>query len=130
LTAFTVGDKFDVAGPRVLIQDEELWPMAKGTLCKIRQFKRICSIESSLINNCVTFQGCKHGPETRECYFEPLTYCKLSQVDPIHSSNQSNVHVLDEYNREDQKRFSSEIQKMFMPGRDYLVVTGLTQKLQ
>lgn len=28
--AFTDGDQFEKVGPRVLIQDEELWPMAKG----------------------------------------------------------------------------------------------------
>jgi len=25
-------------------------------------------------------KGCQHGPETRECYFEPLTHCQLSHV--------------------------------------------------
>jgi hypothetical protein len=124
----TDGDKFVEAGSRVLIQDEELWPMAKGTLCKIGQFKRIYSIELSLINNCVTFQGCKHGPETRECYFEPLTYCKLSQVDPIHSSNQSNVHVLekfgDEYNREVRTLYTPK-KVFFRNTKDVYAWTGL-----
>lgn len=54
-------------------------------------------------------KGCTHGPETRECYFEPLTKCKLSDVDPISSSSggggvgDKKFHVLnknsDEYDR-------------------------------
>mmetsp|Transcript_2525 Transcript_2525/g.4547 ORF Transcript_2525/g.4547 Transcript_2525/m.4547 type:complete len:449 (-) Transcript_2525:36-1382(-) len=54
LHALTDGDQFEKFGSRVLITDDKLWPMAKG---------------------------CLHGPETRECYFEPLTKCKLSDVD-------------------------------------------------
>lgn len=30
MSALTDGDRFDKFGGRVLIQDEELWPMAKG----------------------------------------------------------------------------------------------------
>lgn len=30
LTALTDGDQFQVSGSRVLIQDDKLWPMAKG----------------------------------------------------------------------------------------------------
>jgi len=45
---------------RVLITDDKLWPMAKG---------------------------CKNGPETRDCYFEPLTTCKLTNLDEMHTGN-------------------------------------------
>ena len=31
-TALTDGDQFHVSGSRVLIQDDKLWPMAKGEL--------------------------------------------------------------------------------------------------
>ena len=74
-TALTDGDKFQEYGSRVLIQDDQLWPMAKG---------------------------CPYGAETRECYFEPLSSCNFSNVDAfdLHSPN---VHVLEkadeEYNR-------------------------------
>jgi hypothetical protein len=43
--------------------------------------------------------GCQHGPETRECYFEPLTHCKLSDVDPLDNNNPK-VHVLENFNEE------------------------------
>jgi len=78
--AFTDGDNFE-NGRRVLINDEKLWPMAKG---------------------------CKHGPETRECYFLPLTNCKLSDVDPV---DRGSAAVLagakDEYDRSVRTLYSS-----------------------
>ena len=46
-------------------------------------------------------EGCQHGPETRECYFEPLTQCKVSDADPI--SDTTKAFALktpnDEYDR-------------------------------
>ena len=57
LHALTDGDQFQQFGSRILITDDRLWPMAKG---------------------------CENGPQTRECYFEPLTRCALSDVDEIH----------------------------------------------
>ncbi|KAL7548611.1 hypothetical protein ACHAWF_011885 [Thalassiosira exigua] len=62
--ALTDGDQFRRHGSRVLVTDEKLWPMAKG---------------------------CLDGPETRECYFEPLTRCKMSDVDDMGSESS---HVL------------------------------------
>lgn len=44
--------------------------------------------------------GCEHGPETRDCYFEPLTRCPLSSVDPIDSKNKLAVHVLSDFKEE------------------------------
>ena len=46
-------------GRRVLVNDERLWPMAKN---------------------------CRHGPETRECFFLPLSSCGMGDVDAIGSS--------------------------------------------
>mmetsp|Transcript_32001 Transcript_32001/g.69130 ORF Transcript_32001/g.69130 Transcript_32001/m.69130 type:complete len:418 (+) Transcript_32001:160-1413(+) len=77
LHALSDGDQLEVSGSRILIADDQLWPMAKG---------------------------CTHGPETRECYFEPLTKCKLSDVDPPTSSSSGGNSVVlnknsDEYDR-------------------------------
>lgn len=76
ITALTDGDQFQEYGSRVLVQDDQLWPMAKG---------------------------CTHGPETRECYFQPLSSCNFSNADAfdLHSKK---VHILqdkpdEEYNR-------------------------------
>lgn len=85
LHAFSDGDNFE-RGRRVLINDDKLWPMSKG---------------------------CKHGPETRECYFLPLTNCKLSDVDPIeeYDAKDGSVAVLaaakDEYDRSVRTLYSS-----------------------
>ena len=59
LHALTDGDQFTTDGSRVLITDDRLWPMAKG---------------------------CLNGPETRECYFEPLTKCTISDVQDVNST--------------------------------------------
>ena len=82
LHALTDGDKFKRFGSRILMFDDLLWPMAKG---------------------------CANGPETRECYFEPLTSCKLSDVDPIHTPDRS-VDLSDaneEYDRSIRTVYSS-----------------------
>ena len=60
LHAFTDGDEYPKHASRVLMTDDKLWPMAKG---------------------------CLHGPQTRECYFEPLSTCSLSDVDGESSRN-------------------------------------------
>lgn len=60
LHAFTDGDQSSKFGSRVLITDDKLWPMAKG---------------------------CLKGPETRECYFEPLKSCQLTDVDKMRTRN-------------------------------------------
>eukprot|EP00986_Skeletonema_menzelii_P011052 scaffold5559_cov158-Skeletonema_menzelii.AAC.4 len=74
LHALTDGDKFKKFGSRILMFDDLLWPMAKG---------------------------CANGPETRECYFEPLTNCELSDVDPLHTSDRAAdlSDAKDEYDR-------------------------------
>jgi len=81
LQGFSDSDNLEHGG-RVLINDEELWPMAKG---------------------------CKRGPETRECYFLPLSKCKLSDADPI---DDPSVVVLaaakDEYDRSARTVYSSQ----------------------
>ena len=46
----------------MLITDDKLWPMARG---------------------------CADGPETRECYFEPLTKCTLADANVNNQSNRS-----------------------------------------
>ena len=82
LHAFTDGDQFSTSGSRVLIAEDALWPMAKG---------------------------CLHGPETMECYFEPLTSCTLSNVDTTTSSNATTlVNVKDEYDRSLRTIYSSQ----------------------
>ena len=82
LHALTDGDKFKQFGSRVLITDDLLWPMAKG---------------------------CEDGPETRECYFEPLTSCKLSDVDAISTSDKSAAltDVKGEYDRSIRSLYST-----------------------
>ena len=70
-------------GRRILLQDEELWPMAKN---------------------------CSNGPETRECYFEPLSNCQLRDADDIHASD-GRVAVLsgpkEEYDRSKRTVYTS-----------------------
>eukprot|EP00804_Cyclotella_cryptica_P027372 CCRYP_008813-RB/>CCRYP_008813-RB protein AED:0.04 eAED:0.04 QI:690/1/1/1/1/1/3/190/327 len=99
-TALTDGDQFEKFGSRILIQDETTWPMAKG---------------------------CQHGPQTRECYFEPLTRCKISDVDAIDSNNDK-VHVLkdwnEEYNRAVRTLYSPQ-KAWFRNTRDTYSWTGL-----
>lgn len=81
LHAFSDGDN-PKYGRRVLLTDNKLWPMAKG---------------------------CKHGPETRECYFLPLTNCQLSDADPIDGGS---VAVLaskeDDYDRRVRTLYSAQ----------------------
>ncbi|KAL7447630.1 hypothetical protein ACHAXS_000028, partial [Conticribra weissflogii] len=38
-------------------------------------------------------KGCEHGPETRECYFEPLTKCKMSDVDEYKGADLNNTKI-------------------------------------
>ena len=75
LHALTDGDQFAAFGSRVLITDDKLWPMAKG---------------------------CSDGPEMRECYFEELTKCDISDVD-VPKLSDNKVAILkkpgEEYNR-------------------------------
>ena len=75
--------------------------------------------------------GCEHGPETRECYFEPLTHCNLSHVDPIDSStttSSSKIHILQdfaqEYNRTVRTLYSTK-KFWFRTTRDSYAWTGL-----
>ncbi|KAL7539857.1 hypothetical protein ACHAXR_009672 [Thalassiosira sp. AJA248-18] len=83
LHALTDGDHFHKGyASRVLINDEKLWPMAKG---------------------------CLDGPETRECYFEPLTNCKLSHVDEINTGNSTTLaENKNEYHRAVRTVYSSQ----------------------
>lgn len=73
-----------VVSSRVLLSDNKIWPMAKG---------------------------CEHGPETRDCYFEPLSStCRLDHVNNI--SDKQHSHVLsmtnEEYNRSVRTLYSSQ----------------------
>eukprot|EP00584_Thalassiosira_punctigera_P023602 CAMPEP_0172574408 /NCGR_PEP_ID=MMETSP1067-20121228/136689_1 /TAXON_ID=265564 ORGANISM="Thalassiosira punctigera, Strain Tpunct2005C2" /NCGR_SAMPLE_ID=MMETSP1067 /ASSEMBLY_ACC=CAM_ASM_000444 /LENGTH=461 /DNA_ID=CAMNT_0013367037 /DNA_START=152 /DNA_END=1537 /DNA_ORIENTATION=+ len=104
LHALTSGDKFEEHGSRVLIADDKLWPMAKG---------------------------CRHGPETRECYFEPLTRCTLSDVDDMTTADAggSNVVVLEknsaEYDRSVRTVYTSDTDLWFRVTRNKYAWTGL-----
>jgi len=72
LHALTDGDDL-THGSRILVNDDKLWPMAKG---------------------------CREGPETRECYFEPLSRCTMADADAMHSSNATVLAaVKDDYDR-------------------------------
>jgi hypothetical protein len=84
--ALTDGDAYDadVISSRVLLSDNKLWPMAKG---------------------------CEHGPETRDCYFEPLSStCTLDHINDI--SDKQHSYVLsktdEEYNRSVRSLYSSQ----------------------
>ena len=48
-------------------------------------------------------KGCPHGPETRECYFEPLSSCTFADADAVDPNKPNMVQVLKsanlEYNR-------------------------------
>jgi hypothetical protein len=72
--ALTDGDAYDadVISSRVLLSDNKLWPMAKG---------------------------CEHGPETRHCYFEPLSStCTLDHINNI--SDKQHSYVLSKTNED------------------------------
>jgi len=85
LHSFSDGDNSE-GGRRILINDEKLWPMAKG---------------------------CRHGPQTRECYFLELTNCKLSDVDSIEANESVSVlaKAKDEYDRSVRTLYSSDKSK-------------------
>ena len=103
LDAFTNGDTYPKFDSRVLITDDKLWPMAKG---------------------------CLHGPQTRECYFEPLTSCTLAHVNNMSDTVNSTVLKTekDEYDRSIRTVYTSHrlwfrlIQKKYswtdLPGKD------------
>jgi hypothetical protein len=88
--------QFEKYGSRVLIQDDKLWPMSKG---------------------------CQHGPETRECYFEPLSTCRLNDTDPINYEQNDKVEVLlepgNEYNRAVRTLYSSRKLWFRQTGKKY-----------
>ncbi|KAL3791861.1 hypothetical protein ACHAW5_002912 [Stephanodiscus triporus] len=83
--ALTDGDGYPEHGvSRVLLTDDKLWPMARG---------------------------CEHGPETRECYFEPLSHsCGLGDVDDVADATRSIElkEPKDEYDRSLRTVYSSE----------------------
>eukprot|EP00581_Thalassiosira_minuscula_P012214 CAMPEP_0183715984 /NCGR_PEP_ID=MMETSP0737-20130205/10028_1 /TAXON_ID=385413 /ORGANISM="Thalassiosira miniscula, Strain CCMP1093" /LENGTH=438 /DNA_ID=CAMNT_0025945177 /DNA_START=108 /DNA_END=1421 /DNA_ORIENTATION=+ len=82
LHALTDGEQFAKYGPRVMITNDDLFPMAKG---------------------------CANGPETRDCYFEPLTLCKMSDVDAADSPNALTLKdVNEEYDRTTRTVYSSD----------------------
>lgn len=69
----------------------------------------ICTHSYHYILN-IQAKGCLNGPQTRECYFEPLTSnCKLSDVDDISSTENSVVLATekDEYDRNKRTIYSS-----------------------
>jgi hypothetical protein len=84
--ALTDGDEYDPNrgwNSRVLLTDDELWPMARG---------------------------CENGPQTRECYFLPLSHtCNLTDVDPITDIDRSIAleDTKDEYDRNIRTVYSS-----------------------
>ena len=56
-------------------------------------------------------KGCEHGPETRECYFEPLSMtCTLTDVDDISDVEHSIALTKtdDEYDRSIRTLYSSQ----------------------
>jgi len=100
LHAFSDGDNFE-GGRRVLINDNKLWPMAKG---------------------------CKHDPQqiTRECYFLPLTNCKLSDVDPIDAKDTAVLNkAKDEYDHTVRTLYSSDTSKYTLLVDDKFSWSGL-----
>ena len=100
LHAFSDGDDASL-GRRVLINDEALWPMAKG---------------------------CKHGPETRDCYFVPISNCNIKHADSIKATDGS-VAILktpmEEYNRSARTVYTSNTAKYARIGSDQYSWTGL-----
>jgi hypothetical protein len=101
LHALTDGDKFEKYGSRILITDEILWPMAKG---------------------------CPNGPETRDCYFEPLTSCKLSDVDSLLPPSRKAAELEnanDEYHRSIRTLYSAQ-KHWFRQTNQKYSWTGLT----
>jgi hypothetical protein len=113
LHAFSDGDdaSSSLSGKpqRILVADEELWPMALG---------------------------CKHGrrSETRECYFVPFSNCNLSHVDALNDSNDNNhdsVALQDakqEYNRSIRTIYTSDTAKYARMTKDTYSWTGLKGK--
>ena len=78
--AFGDGDN-STLGRRVLVNDERLWPMAKN---------------------------CRHGPETRECFFLPLSSCGMGDVDAPHTLNAAELaDAKEEYDRSIRTIYSS-----------------------
>jgi hypothetical protein len=94
LHALTDGDKFHEFGSRILITDDLLWPMAKG---------------------------CANGPETRECYFQPLTSCTLFDVDTLHTSEKAAElkEASDEYDRNIRTLYSARKAWFRITGKKY-----------
>lgn len=99
--ALTDGDQYEKYGSRVLITDDKLWPMAKN---------------------------CAHGPQTRECYFEPLTKCQMSDVDDKQLMTDS-VKLLeknmDEYDRNTRTVYLSQSDMWFRNTKRKHSWTGL-----
>ncbi|KAL3789123.1 hypothetical protein ACHAWO_012656 [Cyclotella atomus] len=105
LHAFSDGDDASSSGRRrILVADEELWPMARG---------------------------CKHGTsEMRECYFVPFSNCNLSHVDSINDSEHS-VALKDakqEYDRGIRTVYTSNTAKYARMTKDTYGWTGLQGK--
>ncbi|KAL7531851.1 hypothetical protein ACHAWF_003945 [Thalassiosira exigua] len=98
LHALTDGEGFDQFGSRILTTDRELWPMAKG---------------------------CPDGPETRDCYFEPLTNCTLSDAAAEGSTSVQLVKNGDEYDRSARTVYTSPDDIWFRVVRRKYSWTGL-----
>ena len=96
--ALTDGDSFAKFGSRVLITDNKLWPMAKG---------------------------CLQGPETRECYFQPLTKCKYTDVDTGGKNSIVLKTEKDEYDRSIRTVYTAN-KRWFRLIRNKYSWTGLT----
>lgn len=106
LHAFSDGDNSDASnnagGRRILISDDALWPMARG---------------------------CKHGSETRECYFVPFTNCKLSDVDEIGSAQSVALQdAKEEYDRSIRTVYTSNTAKYARMTKDQFGWSGLEGK--
>eukprot|EP00956_Cyclotella_meneghiniana_P003380 scaffold4079_cov44-Cyclotella_meneghiniana.AAC.5 len=123
LHAFLDGDDASL-GRRILINDEKIWPMARG---------------------------CRHGNklETRDCYFVPLSNCNIHHADTIitndedntnnkndgkttSSSSHNNVAILkdakEEYDRSVRTVYTSDTAKYARMVKDIYSWTGLNGK--
>ena len=86
-------------GRRILLHDDGLWPMARN---------------------------CSHGPETRECYFEPLSNCRLSDVDNISDGSVAILsNAKEDYNRSKRTVYTSPTAKYARMVKDHYSWSGL-----
>ena len=88
-------------GRRILLHDDKLWPMARN---------------------------CSYGPETRECYFEPLSNCQLTHADDVNATDGSVATLSapkEEYDRSKRTVYTSPKAKYARMVKDHYSWTGL-----